>query len=337
MGITQAQIAKLAGVSRSTVSRVLSGKTSSHKYKPETIQKILDIAEKKNYQPNLLARNFFLQRTETVGMIITDITNPFWASVSYTIENTAHKHNYNVIQCNTNEQIENEIRYIDILLSRKADGLIICPVQKTYEHLKKLSDYPFVLIDRYFNNLDTDYVTADNFKGCYDAIRYLFSIGHEKIAYIGGLPYVTSNSDRLAGYKKALQDSGIIVDESLIYQQDFTQNTGYSYVKLIYDRLDKKPTAIFAANNMIAVGALKALYELRVKIPQDVSFIMCDDVQDTMNLWKVPITTVRIPPEKLGQEAFNLLIKKLSGNPPSEKQHIIIPPNLILRGSCRSI
>ncbi|MCK4965819.1 LacI family DNA-binding transcriptional regulator [bacterium] len=337
MGITQAQIAKLAGVSRSTVSRVLSGKTSSHKYKPETIQKILDIAEKKNYQPNLLARNFFLQRTETVGMIITDITNPFWASVSYTIENTAHKHNYNVIQCNTNERIENEIRYIDILLSRKADGLIICPAQKTYEHLKKLADYPFVLIDRYFNNLDTDYVIADNFKGCYDAIRYLSSIGHEKIAYIGGLPYVTSNSDRLAGYKQALKDSGITVDESLIYQQDFTQNTGYSYVKLIYDRLDKKPTAIFAGNNMIAVGALKALYELRVKIPRDVSFIMCDDVQDTMNLWKVPITTVRVPPEKLGREAFNLLIKKLSGNPPSEKQHIIIPPDLILRGSCRSI
>ena len=176
MGITQAQIAKLAGVSRSTVSRVLSGKTSSHKYKPETIRKILDIAGKKNYQPNMLARNFFLQRTETVGMIITNITNPFWASVSYTIENTAHKHNYNVIQCNTNEQIENEIRYIDILLSKKADGLIICPVQKTYEHLKELvrSDYPFVLIDRYFNDLDTDYVIADNFKGCYDAIRYLF-------------------------------------------------------------------------------------------------------------------------------------------------------------------
>ena len=339
MGITQSEIAKLAGVSRSTVSRILSGKKSSHKYKKETVEKICGIAGKHKYQPNLLARSFYLQKTDTVGVIITDITNPFWSSISYTIENMAQKHNYNFIQCNTNDKQENEIRYINILLNRKVDGLIICPVQQKYEHLKELLniDYPFVLIDRYFKDLDTDYVVVDNVRGTYNAVKYLISIGHEKIAYIGGLPDVTSNSDKLEGYKKALKDSEIDIDESLIYQKDFTKSTGYYYIKLIFNNLKEKPTAIFAANNMIAVGALNALYELKIRIPNDVSFIMCDDVQDTMNLWKIPITAVRIPQEKLAEEAFNILIKKLSKNQPKYKQHVVLKPDLILRESCKSI
>ncbi len=341
MGITQSEIAKLAGVSRSTVSRILSGKKSSHKYKykQETIEKICGIAEKHKYQPNLLARSFYLQKTDTVGMIITDITNPFWSSISYTIENMAQKHNYNLIQCNTNDEQENEIRYINILLNRKVDGLIICPVQQKYEHLKELLkiDYPFVLIDRYFKNLDTDYVVVNNMRGTYNAIKYLISIGHEKIGFIGGLPEATSSSDRLEGYKKALKDSEIDIDESLVYQKDFTKSTGYYYIKLIFNNLKEKPTAIFAANNMIAVGALNALYELKIRIPHDVSFIMYDDVQDTMNLWRIPITTIRIPQEKLAEEAFNILIKKLSKNQPKYKQHVVLQPDLILRESCKSI
>ena len=339
MGITQSEIAKIAGVSRSTVSRILGGSKSSHKYKQETVEKIYAIAQKHKYQPNLLARSFYLQKTYTIGMVITDITNPFWSSISYIIENMAQKHNYNVIQCNTNENQENEIRYVNILLNRKVDGLIICPVQKKYEHLKELLkiDYPFVLIDRYFRNLDTDYVVVDNVKGSYNAVKYLTSIGHERIAFLGGLADASTNIDRLAGYKKALKDSGIEIDESLIYRRDFTRSTGYYYIKLIFNRLEKKPTAIFAANNMIAVGALKALYELKIRIPDDVSFIMYDDVRDTIDLWKIPITAVRIPQEKLAEESFNILIKKMSAEETQIKQHIIVQPDLILRGSCKSI
>ena len=339
MSITQSKIAELAGVSKSTVSRILSGKKSSHKYKKETVDKVKDIAKKYNYQPNLLARSFFLQRTETLGLIITDITNPFWATVSYTIESIAQKYNYNLIQCNTNDKQENEIKYINLLLNKKVDGLIICPVQKESNHFKELLEinYPFVLIDRYFENLDTDYVIADNINGTYKAIKYLISIGHERIAYLGGLPIASSNIDRLKGYKKALEDSNIEIDESLIYQKDFSQTTGYYYVKLIYDNLSQKPTAIFSANNMITIGALMALNELSIKIPQDLSFVMFDDMQDTMNLWKVPITTVRVSMEKLAEETFNVLYKKLTKNQSDYKRHIIIQPDLILRKSCKSI
>jgi DNA-binding LacI/PurR family transcriptional regulator len=169
------------------------------------------------------------------------------------------------------------------------------------------------------------------------AIKYLISIGHERIAYLGGLPIASSNIDRLKGYKKGLEDSNIEIDESLIFQKDFSQTTGYYYVKLIYDNLSQKPTAIFSANNMITIGALMALNELSIKIPQDLSFVMFDDMQDTMNLWKVPITTVRVPREKLAEEAFNVLYKKLTKNQSDYKRHIIIQPDLILRKSCKSI
>jgi len=339
MSITQSEIAKLAGVSRSTVSRILSDRTSSHKYNEKTIEKIHKIAREHNYQPNLLARSFYFQKTNTIGLVVTDISNPFWSTISYTVENLANKHNYNLIQCNTNDNQENEIRYINTLINRKVDGLIICPVQKKYTHLSDLAklQYPFVLIDRYFKDFDTDYVVVNNIKGTYNAIKYLISIGHKKIAYIGGMPYTTSNSDRLEGYERALKSSGIPIDRSLVFQKDFTQNTGYSYIKLIFNNLQDKPTAIFAANNMIAIGALAALNEIKVRIPHDISFIMYDDVQVTINLWKVPITAVRIPLEKIAEEALNVLINKLSGKESRQREHIVLDPDLVIRKSCKSI
>ncbi len=332
---TLKSIAVKLGVSVSTVSRVINGKSSRYRISKETEQLILEAAKELSYSPNQLARGLRLKRTNTIGYLIPDISNPFFASIAKSVEKSARKFGYSIILCDSEESTELESSSLQLMLNRKVDGLIISPVGLEVSHLIEISqkDIPIVLLDRYFPNLNIPFVTSDNYQGAFEAVSYLISNGHSRIACIQGLKNTSPNNDRVKGYRDAHVKNGIEMDESLIVGDSFGEENGYIETKLLLKKGDL-PTAIFSVSNLISLGAIRAITEEGLKIPDDISMISFDD-QPYSRFLSTPMTTVAQQSNQIGQIATKLLIDQIESNRTTESKGIFLPTRMILRDSVK--
>lgn len=333
--VTLKNIADHLGVSVTTVSRVLNGKSVTYRISKETQKLILDTAKDLNYSVNQLARGLRLQRSQTIGYIIPDISNPFFASIAKSVEKSARKFGYSIILCDSEESTELEKSSIQLLLNRKVDGLIISPVGLETSHLTEISKrkIPIVLLDRYFPELNIPFVTSDNYQGALEAVNLLIESGHKKIACIQGLRKTSPNNDRVKGYMDAHKRNGLPIDQSLMVGDSFGEENGYIETKLLLKKRNA-PTAIFAVSNLISLGAIRAITEEGLKVPEDISMISFDD-QPYSRFLATPMTTVSQQSGQIGQIATKILIDQIESDTVIEPKGIFLPTRLILRDSVR--
>lgn len=337
MSATIHDIARKAGISVSTVSRVLNHKTAKYRISKGTEALVLKVAKELSYQPNQLARGLRLKKTHTIGLVAPDLSNPFFAYVIKSIQNIAHGLGYSLIVCDTDESLAVEIEHLHLLRSKGVDGLIIMPVGQKHHHLAALlaEGLPMVLLDRCFSELNADAVMVDNYSGALEATEHLIRHGHSRIAIIKGLAHTFTNNGRVQGYKDALIRHGLAVDESLIVGRDFGKENGYIETKLLL-KMPSPPTAIFAASDLITLGALQAIFERGWRIPEDISLVAFDDM-DFAPFLMSPLTAVAQPKEVMGEIAVKLLVQQFKEKGDREANRIVLKPKLIVRDSVRLI
>jgi LacI family transcriptional regulator len=330
---TITDVARKAGVSTSTVSHVIN----ETRYVSDQVKQRVHAAMKDlNYQPNVIARSLRTRETQTVGVVVSDITNPFFTNIVRAIEDEVLKQGYNIILCDTDEKPEREQVYLRLLMGRRVDGLIVAPSSGNADLLQLAieSGYPTVLLDRSIPGLDADVVLSDNEGGAFDAVSYLVGIGHRRIGIIAGRLEVSTGTDRMAGYVRAIKAHGIPVDESLIEVAQFKREIAYEKTREMLARPDP-PTALFVCNNAMTAGAMAAVKAAGKKVPKDISVVGFDD-SEWAALMDPPLTVVAQPIVELGTRAAQLLMRRISGGRVKTPRAIVLKPELIVRGSCAS-
>jgi LacI family transcriptional regulator len=319
---TLKSIATRVGTSVSTVSRVLNGNARHYRISEDTEARILAVAKELSFSPNLLAKGLRLRRSNTIGLVIPDISNPFFAAITHTVTVEARNRGYSLLLCDTQEDTGREVEAISLLQNRMIEGLIVLPVGQDGRHFEAFTggSLPIVLVDRYFPAIRLPHVAADNALGALLATRHFIARGHRRIACICGLPGSTANEDRVRGYRMA---------------QSFGSQTGYIETKLLVQRF-KDLTAILALSNLIGFGILQALAEEGIPIPDRISLICFDD-QPYSAFLATPMTTVRQRNAEMGQLAVKLLFDRIAGGAGGEAEGIILPTELIERSSVKDM
>jgi LacI family transcriptional regulator len=331
---TVLDVAKLAGVAPITVSRVIN--RSGH-FSEETQKRVEAAAAELGYVQNSVARSLRSSRTNTIALIVSDFTNPFFTSLARGVEDTASDAGYTVFFCNTDELTTEEEKYTQVLLQKQVDGFLLVPSHSSSHSIQRIQDrnIPLVIIDRWVPGVKVDSVRCDSEDGSYQLTRLLLSLGHRNIALISGPKDVSTSTDRVNGYCKALEAAGLPFNETYVKYGEFTQSSGYALTKTVL-AMDPRPTAIFGANNFIAIGALKALSDARIKVPDDISVVGFDDLPETLVV--SPFLTVASQPSyEMGCQATRLLLERLAKKDEGEKQQIILPTNVIVRGSTAQV
>ncbi len=328
------EIAKMANVSIATVSRVIN---NTGYVKKETREKVINVIEKLGYQPNEVARNLKKGKTDLIGFIVSDISNSFFTGLAKGIEGMISREGFNLILCNTEDSLEKERIYIQGLRERRVEGIILAPIGRyeVYQSMLTFKKPHIVLIDNYPSGLDIDAVITDNINGAYLLTKYLIELGHIRIGIITGPLNQLTGIERLEGYKKALKEFNVEVREELIQEGDFKFESGYLLTKKLLS-LDPVPTAIFATNNLMSIGAMIAIKEMGLRIPDDVSLVAFDDI-DLLPLVNPPITVMSQPTEKMGAAAAELLLKRIEGKGDKKREKIVLESAFIERASCKSM
>ncbi|MEN6574958.1 MAG: LacI family DNA-binding transcriptional regulator [Phycisphaerales bacterium] len=330
-------IARQLGVSVTTVSRSLNGKAREHGISPKTEEAVRKAAQKLNFSPDPLARGLRLNRTLSIGLIIPDISNPYFAAIAKNVEMAARAGGYSVILCDSEENTDLEAESLTLLRDRKVDGLVIAPVGQSAEHFEALQDGnpPAIVIDRHFPRLKLPYVISDNCKGAMEATNYFIERGHRIIACVQGLARTSPNQERVRGYQTALTEHGIPMDDSLVAGSSFSEENGYICAKLLIKKA-RGITAMLALSNLIALGILRALSEEGMRVPDDVSLICFDD-QPYCAYLNPPMTAVEQNKEQMGRIAVRLLLDRIQSAQGPTQEGIMLPTRLIERGSVRRI
>ena len=320
------EVAKEAGVSPSTVSRALNGFPGISE---KTRERIVEIARKLNYRPNYRGQILTTQSTKNIGLLITDIANPFFPELVMGAEEYASKSGYTVLLGNTSESEEKETNYLDFFSRGPVDGIIISASRVSNEHIIMLAEegLPIVVINRILEHPKISYVSTDMEKGGYLATMHLLRLGHSKIAFINGPKHSEVSQRRLEGYKKALKEAGIDYNSDLISFNVPISESGYKEaIKLLCT--GEAPTAIFTYNDVMAFGVIKAAKELGIKIPEELSVVGFDDIFFS-SFTDPPLTTIKQFKEELGRMAVELLFKLMGG----ERESLLIEPELIIRNT----
>jgi len=276
-------------------------------------------------------------KTFTIGLLLTDIGNPFFSQIARSIQEKAHLLGYSMIYYNTNDQLSREAESIDMLIKRRVDGVILVPVLKDGEEklMQKLrgNDISFVYLDRYLNEPASDYIIVDNFCGVRQSMEYLISLGHKRIGCISAQPYTWVLEQRVKAYKKIVRENNLAMEDSLVQISDLPDDKGgYDAANKLFS-MKNRPTAIFATNDIIAIGAYKAAKDKGIRIPQDLSLVGFDDIEVSSHL-EVPLTTVSQPINKMGEMAVKILAEKGKKENPEKVQKIVLEPKLVIRESC---
>lgn len=333
MSSTMRDIAKKAGVSVNTISRALSNRPEISE---ETKNRILAIAKEMNYLPNETAKALLSGNTKTLGVLISDNVNPFFAKQIRGIEEVARESGYSVFLCNTNEQYTQEIEAITSLRVKRVNGLLITPSLGKYDHIMQLKKdkFPFVLLNRHLDDPEIDCVRNDNQQGAYEGVRCLTQLGHRNILHVTGPQYVSSVYERMRGYQKALEESGVSFNRDLVLNTDLSLEGGYRKVKDSFLKLNPRPTAIFAYSDLLAIGVLKALREMRLKVPEDVALVGYDDIE-VASFVESPLTTVAQDAYEIGRMGTQILLDRInwSGDEPWVPKQVILKPELKVRVS----
>lgn len=334
--VTLKTIARDLNLSPGTVSRVLNGKAKEFRISDETVAKVFEFVKQKNYSPNLIAKGLQASKTFTIGLMIPDISNPFFALMAKYIQRAALKANYSILLVDAEEDIEREKRQIKNMVSRKVDGIIAAPVGTVFDHFQDIiaEGIPLVFIDRYFKNADVPYISSNNYNGAYEATKLLIENGHKRIALIKGDEVIEPVKERREGFLNALAEFGVSQAKCWVVGNEFTIENGYLHAIQLLES-DEKPTAIFAMSNLIGLGVLKAVKENKLKIPDDISLIIFDD-QPYVSYIDPPITTVKQNSEKIGELAIEFIIKKID-NGSTELASQLIATNIMVRNSVKNI
>ena len=323
-------IAAIAGVSKATVSMVISGRDQS--IGEETRKRVLKIAKEMNYIPNSIARSLSTNKSGTIGIILPDILNPFFSEMARAIEDSAELLGYNVIFCNTDNELIKEDKYIRLLISKSVDGVIFIAGSKSAENVKilKTNNVPFVLVDRYIDGYEDMYgVFCENTKGVMEAITHLYEKGRRNIAFVKGPKELTISKLRLDGYRKKMKEYKIY-DKNLIFEGDLTLEGGIKAAEKIIDS-GYDVDAIFFSNDLMAIGGMKIFIRKGYTIPKDVSIVGYDNIQIAQFI-EPELTTVGQPIYNMGKESCKLLINIINEALILEKQ-IYFKSELIIRGT----
>jgi LacI family transcriptional regulator len=324
------EVAQTAGVSPTTVSHVINGT----RFVSDAVRaRVLNAIKRLGYRPNVLARSLRRGETRTIGLILPDSANPFFAKIGRGIEAAAFDLGYSVVLCNSEGNLSREQHYTEVLTKKQVDGIVFVAAGDRANSLSILLEraLPFVLIDRDLPDVKADAVLGDNHQGGYLAARHLLALGHRRIGCISGPSNVTPSADRVTGYRQALSDADVPIEEPLIFRGDFHPETGWAAASELLRRPDA-PTAIFACNDLMAIGVLRAAAELARRVPADLAVVGFDDIE--LAAFTEPrLTTVRQPTTEMGRRAVELLIDRIgSRDRPSRRE--IFPTTLTIRASC---
>jgi len=330
---TVKDVSLAAGVSTATVSRVLAG---FDEVSDETRQRVLEAAKALNYQPNRNARNLRKNTISKIGIIISDIQNPFFGSVVRGIEKITIKDDYTLILGNSDEDPEREKKLIAMLLEEGVAGIILVPTNTNLDNYRAVigSHTPFVVIDRQLPLPDLDMVLVNGAAGSETAIDHLFSLGHRKIGFVGGMKHLPVMQAREQGYLAALQKHRLPFVEDYLRYGNNRQDGGHAAVCELLS-LPQPPTAILIANNLMTLGGLQAIHESGLDIPDQISLVGFDDMDWASSL-RPPLTVVAQPAYEMGETAAGILLERIH-NPDRTSQTVILDTRLVVRSSCRDL
>jgi len=328
--VTIKDVALAASVSITTVSHVVN---NTRFVEPDTRQRVLRMMDALGYQPNSLARSLRSGISKTIGLIVPDASNLFFAEIARKIEDYGFAQGYSVILGNSDNNPEKQSSYIKTLLAKRVDGMIFISSGGRDDELYQLTEnrIPVVVADRDISLELADVVMLDNEKAAYEATRHLVDLGHHRIACIAAPSAYSSSQARLAGYKRSLEEARIPVDPALIAMGDYTSAGGLQAMNILLDRPDQ-PSAVFATNDMMAIGAMTSIRQHGLSVPADISIVGFDDIELASEITPM-LTTVRQPVDDLAKEAIKILIERMTGVRSGENQRVILSGNLILRES----
>lgn len=323
-------VATKAGVSKATVSHVING---TRFVEEETKQRVLQAIEALSYRPSVAARSLTTKRSQTIGIVVSDVSNTFFAEVLKGIENIFLSKNYSLIVCNTNETLERERLYLDLLLSQKVDGVIAAATSQQWDVLEtaSLQHLPMVFVDRKFDGFHQQpYVGADNRGGAYLGTTHLIERGYREIGVLAGFERLSSMRERFEGYRRAMQDNNLPMREEWMITSPLNIEAGYEAARRILT-LPERPRALFLNNNFLNLGTLLAVHDLGLRCPEDIALVGFDD-HPWAAVASPPLTVVRQPAEEIGRTAAEMLLTIINGGEP-ENPHIILPCEVIVRQS----
>ena len=322
-------VAKLANVSTATVSRVIQNPET---VKEKTRVKVLQAIEELNYQPNILARYFRRTETKTILVMVPSIMNNVFPQMIAGIDLVANQAGYKVLLGNTYQDPDKAYSYIEELKQKQVDGMILLTTRLDNKVITDIADrYPVVLTSDFIDGLNVPTVAIDNISSSRDAVAHLLELGHRRIGMITGPLNSLLSRDRLKGYRQALLGHDIEVESVLIQEGDHTYESGYNQMNKFL-ALDKPPTAIFAANDSMAMGAIKAIKARGLRVPEDVAVVGFDNIQFSA-IFEPALTTIAQPLVEMGKRSMELLLKQLKGETLTKKQHVL-DTKLIIRDSC---
>jgi LacI family transcriptional regulator len=334
-------IAKHLGVSKTLVSFVLNGKGKEFRISEEICKKVLDVAKELNYQPNRIAQGLRTGKTNTIGLIIADIANPFFGILGREIEQEAARFGYRVIFCSSDENPEKSRQQIGMLQQSQVDGYIISPPRNSEDQIRALvkSHIPLVLIDRYFPEIECNHIVVDNFDAAFRATNHLIKLGRKKIANITVNLDLINMIERTEGYKQALKEASIPVDESLIKVLPFShdnKDVARAIKELVGKPGNKKVDAILFATSKLGINGIESITAMGLKIPDDIAIVSFDN-PDAYKICISPVTVVNQPLKEIGKTAVQVIINELKYPDSSSKiQKITLKTDLIIRKSCGS-
>ncbi len=330
---TITDVAKRAGVAPVTVSRVINDAPGVNL---ATRERVLQAIAELGYVPNVVARSLRSKRTRTLAFVVPDITNPFWTTVARGVEDAAQDHGYSVVLCNTDESAAKQQRYLDLMISQRVDGVIIAPADTAANRLDPLRRHNIatVVIDRRIEGWEVDTVYSDSVSGAYALTRHLLGLGHTRIAMFSGPEGAATADDRIAGYWLALAEAGITPDPALIRRGGFNWEAGFELTNRVLDE-GLAPTAVFAANNAIALGVIDAVGRRGLRIPSDIALVCFDDYPYVTGFFPF-LTVVSQSAYEMGANAAQLLLSRLKSPVPLKPRRVVLPVRLVIRYSCGS-
>ncbi|MHB1650946.1 MAG: LacI family DNA-binding transcriptional regulator [Desulfitobacteriaceae bacterium] len=336
MNSTIKDVAKRARVSVSTVSRVLNGTAQVNE---ETRQKVLQTVETLNYRPNLVAQSLRRKKSRTIGLIVENIANPFFPDIVRGVEERAHQYGYSVFLCNNGKDFRRGLEHLDVLQKRGADGIIYSSMGKIIQpalalKILQLSEagIPAVFLWRRISELDTAAVLNDESGGARKATAHLLNLGHRRIAFVGGFADSVVTRERYDGYRSTLEEKGIEPAEELVLFSDFEVSGGFEAAMELFRR-NPPPTAIFTANDLMAIGVMLAAKQTGRRVPEDLAVVGFDDIRFS-ELTDPPLTTVRVPKYEMGLKATEKLLELLGERDTQTPDTMVLESDLIVRRSC---
>lgn len=323
------EVAKLAQVAPITVSRVIN---NSGYVSAETRARVEKAIAELGYVPNMLGPSLRLKRTNTIALVLTDVTNPFFTTVARGVEDVASEGGYSVFLCNSDESLEKQTQYINSLLSRQVDGILLVPASNSVDNIDTIrqQDVTLVVMDRKVNN-QVDSIRCDSESGAYQIVKHLVALGHRHVAVLAGPESISVSQERISGAQRALAEAGL--PPAYVFHGMLTQQSGAAMTEQALAQ-EPRPTAIFAINNFITIGAMKALLAAGIRVPQDISVAGFDDLPPGLTIDPF-FTVISQPAYEMGRRAAELLVQRLKGEAAEDEDYLdlLLPTQLVVRRS----